>query len=428
MRLVNGMRKWWPSLLAVVLILVVALTGCSLSDDNGKIKLRVVTMFGGTDPAKKAYEQALKDFMKAHPDVEIVDESMTATGDDFRTKVKTDFASGNEPDVTFFFTGAEAEPIIQSGAVVPYEEIFAKDKAWSDAFSDNVKQQVKAKDGKIYAVPITGFYEGLFVNKSLFKRYGLELPTDWEKFTKAVETFSKNGIIPIAGSLEESYYLIEHFILSAGGPAGHNSKFDHGIQPSWAQGLEKIKEVYDMGGFPKDALTIKDAQAQELFKNKQAAMIVNGSWILGGLTDKEDVEVLPFPVMPGGKANPQDLVAGYTSGFYLSKKSYEDKDKKGLALELIKYLTSKEMVKKFAEANGGVPAVDVKVEGLPTVYQQGHQMVQEAHSLSLPIDAQISAEAFNEIRKGVPHIVQGKKTAQDVLQAALKIEQEKMPK
>ncbi|MFC7441466.1 ABC transporter substrate-binding protein [Laceyella putida] len=422
------MRKCGTGLLAIVLTLMIALTGCSPSADGGKIKLRIVTMFGGTDPAKKTYDQALKDFMKAHPDVEIVDESMTATGDDFRTKVKTDFASGNEPDVTFFFTGAEAEPIVQSGAVIPYDELFAKDKAWGDAFSENVKTQMKAKDDKIYAVPVTGFYEGLFVNKSLFEKYNLELPTDWDKFNKAVEIFAENGIVPIAGSLEESYYLIEHFILSAGGPAGHNSKFDNGIHPTWAQGLEQIKEVYDKGGFPKDALTMKDAQAQELFKNKQAAMIVNGSWILGGLTDKEDVEVLPFPVLPGGKANPKDLVAGYTSGFYLSKKSHEDKDKKGLALELIKYLTSKDMIKKFAEANGGVPAVDVTVDSLPTVAKNGHKMVQEASSLSLPIDAQISAEAFNEIRKGIPYIVQGKKTIQDVLSAAQKIEQEKTKK
>nr|WP_232345212.1 extracellular solute-binding protein [Paenactinomyces guangxiensis] len=381
-------------------------------------------MFSGTDPATKVYQQALEDFKKKHPNVEITDESMTATGDPFRTKVKTDFTSGNAPDVTFFFTGADAQSIIKSGAVVPLNDLMAKDQEWNSVLTDNVKKQIIEKDGKIYAFPITGFYEGLFVNKDLFDKYNLELPTDWNKFVKAVEVFKKNGIIPIAGSMEESFYLIEHFILSAGGPEGHNSAYQNGVDPSWEQGLNRLKEIYKMGAFPKDANTMKDADAVQLFVNKKAAMMVNGSWTIGQMQDKENVKVMPFPVMPGGKAKPADLIAGFTSGYYLSKKSYEDQSKKGMALELIKFLTSKEMIKKFAEANGGVPAADVTIDGLSPVAAEGQKMVKEANSLNLPIDAQISPEAFTEIRKNIAYIVQEKKTAKEVLEAALKVEEQ----
>ncbi len=43
---------------------------------------------------------------------------------------------------------------------------------------------VKAEDGVNYCVPVSGFYEGMFVNKDLFDEYGLELPTDWDKFMR----------------------------------------------------------------------------------------------------------------------------------------------------------------------------------------------------------------------------------------------------
>ncbi|SEN14515.1 ABC transporter substrate-binding protein [Lihuaxuella thermophila] len=423
---IRPLSKKWSVVVSVMMILslVFAATGCTASSDGGKIKLRVVTMFAGTDPATKVYQQALEDFKKKHPNVEIIDESMTATGDPFRTKVKTDFTSGNEPDVTFFFTGADAASIIKSGAVLPLNDLMAKDPEWSSVLTENVKQQVTEKDGNIYAFPITGFYEGLFVNKDLFQKYNVELPTDWNKFVRAIEVFNQNGIIPIAGSMDESFYLIEHFILSAGGAHGHNSAFQNGVDPTWEQGLNQLREIYKMNAFPRDANTIKDADAVQLFVNKKAAMMVNGSWTVGQIKDKQNTSVIPFPVMPGGKAQPKDLVAGFTSGYYLSKKSYEDESKKGMALELIKFLTTKEMIRKFAEANGGVPAADVQVDGLSPLASEGHKMVKEASSLSLPIDAQISPEAFTEIRKNIQYIVQDKKTAKEVLEAAFKVEKQ----
>lgn len=422
--LVMNQKILW--FLVLLLSVSLALIGCtqSSSGEDGKIKLRIVTMFAGTDPATTVYKKALDEFVKAHSNVEIIDESMTSVGDTFRNKVKTDFASGDEPDVTFFFTGADAQPFIKSGKVVPLNDLLAKDAEWGSVLPENVKKQVTEADGKIYAIPVTGFYEGLYVNKDLFQQNNLELPTDWSKFTKAIEVFSQKGIVPLAGSLEESYYLIEHAILSAGGSEGHNSAFKSGVDPTWESGLNLLKELYEKNAFSKDAATIKDAQTTELFANKKAAMTVNGSWIGGGLKDQDNTMVLPFPVAPNGKAQSKDIIAGFSSGYYLSKKSYEDTSKKGLALELIKFLTSKEMIQRFATANGGVPAADVQVEGLSPVARSGHQLVKNASSLNLPIDAQIAPAAFAEIRANVTNIVQGKKTAKEVLEGALKRQQE----
>jgi raffinose/stachyose/melibiose transport system substrate-binding protein len=56
----------------------------------------------------------LLDFQAANPQVKIVNESMTSVGDEFRTAVKTDFSTGNEADVTFFYTGADVKGIIEA--------------------------------------------------------------------------------------------------------------------------------------------------------------------------------------------------------------------------------------------------------------------------------------------------------------------------
>ncbi|GAA0356507.1 ABC transporter substrate-binding protein [Bacillus horti] len=390
------------------------------------IDLHLITMFGGTDPATDVFKKSLEEFTQKHQNVKITEESLTS-GDEFRTKVFASFSSDSEPDVTFFFTGADSRNIIDAGKVVPFDELLKADTAWADGLSPAALDQVREADGQLFAVPLTGYYEGLIVNKKLFEDHGLDLPTDWDKFETAIKTFAENGIVPLAGSLDESYYLVEHYILSAGGPEGNTAGLKDGIHESWITGLNKIKEHYELGAFPKDTHTINDSMAQNLYQQEQAAMMVNGSWALGGLSEEvmANTTVLPFPVMPGGKATYGDLVAGFGSGYFLSKKSHEDESKQETALELIKFLTSKEIVKAFAEANGGVPAANVEVEGLSSAALDGHKMVQEANSLSYPIDSQISPEAFTHIRTNLPHIAVGRKTAEEVLQEAKDIEDSK---
>ena len=181
-------------------------------------------------------------------------------------------------------------------------------------FSKAALDAVKYTDGKVYALPTIGYYEGMLVNKDLFDANNLKVPTNYDELLAAVTAFKAKGIVPIAGSIDESYYLIENFILSAGGPAGHNTQFD----PSWETGLNVIKDLYSKGAFSKDALTIKDDQAQTLFKDKKAAMIINGSWVVGGLKDTTNTVVINVPLVKDGKANPTDTIGGFGSGWYMS--------------------------------------------------------------------------------------------------------------
>lgn len=327
------------------------------------VDLRIVTMFGGTDPATEVLESQLQAFMDEHPNVNITNESMTSGDGAFRTKVKTDFSSGNEPDVTFFFTGSDAKNMIEQDKVVSMDQLLEADQEWASGFSEAALNQMREDDGNLYAIPVTGFYEGLIVNKTLFEDQGLALPKDWETYEEAIQTFAQSDLIPIAGSMPESYYLIEHYILSAGGPEGHNATFANGVHDSWAQGLNKMKEHYEMGAFPRDSMTINDVAARDLFATEQAAMMINGSWAIGGLPEEvqEHTTVLPMPVMPEGDATYGDAIAGFSSGYYLSTKAYQNETKKEAAVALIKYLTSQESIKAVAKANGGVPAAKVEV-------------------------------------------------------------------
>lgn len=388
------------------------------------ISLRVFSTFGGTDAAREVFQAVLDDFEKKYPNVKIENDVMSANDDGFRTKVNTDMNSGNEPDLLFYFIGADAEGFVNAGKVVPLNEILDANPDWKNGFIPDALELAKQKDGNIYAAPLTGFYEGLFVNKKIFEENGLELPTDWEKLKTAAETLSKKGIIPLSVPFDQSHYLIEHTILAAAGPEGQNKGLLDGIDPNWEKAYSGMKELNDVGAFPKDAATIDLGMAGNYYSEGLAAMILEGSWAIGGWSDavKENTTVIPFPAIPGGAGSGNDIVGGFGTGFYVSKAAYDNADKKEMTVELLKHLTSPESIQKIATANGGTPAAEVEVTGLPQVALDGFAMAQKAASISAPVDSKVSQETFSTLRANVQPVVKGSMTPTEAIEAAKKIE------
>ncbi|SFL42485.1 raffinose/stachyose/melibiose transport system substrate-binding protein [Gracilibacillus orientalis] len=433
--------KW--SLLLVLLFVLIGLVACSNdesgstpvdSDDNsdsaeetdadteeasGEVDLRVVTTMAGTDPAGEVFQEVLDEFVSENPHVTIENDSQSADAGTIRTKVNTDFSSDNEPDIMFYFNTIDAEGIIEEGKVVNLEE--AEDIDLS-GFNSMLEQQ-RHSDGNIYAAPQSGFYEGLFVNEKLFEEQGIELPTTWEKYEAAIKAFAETDIVPIAASTEDSYYVVEHYALAAGGMENYSAELAD-QNPAWAEGLDNIKKHADMGAFTPDAATIDLAMAQELFKQEQAAMIFEGSWLWGQLEEAEmgeDVTVLPMPVYADG-GETGEIVGGASQGWFISTKSYEDEARHDAVVDLFNYLTSEEVIVRIAGATGQPPAKGA-LEGLPAYLEGGHQLISDAPAVALPINDRIYPEAFTHMRTSVPEIVSGNKTGEQVLQEAVEMEE-----
>ena len=126
--------------------------------------------FRGTDAAREAFQALLDEFTKEHPNVKIDNDTMSANDDGFRTKVNTDMNSGNEPDLLFYFIGADAEGFVNAGKVVPLNEISTRTLSGRTA-SFLMRSSLPSKRTVTFTQPpLTGFYEGLFVNKKSSKK------------------------------------------------------------------------------------------------------------------------------------------------------------------------------------------------------------------------------------------------------------------
>ncbi len=404
-------------------------TGTETGNDTKveKVTLNTVSMFGGTDPNAEVYQEINKEFMAANENITIEDNSQSSD-EEWKAKVATDFASGNEPDVIQFFTDATANAIVATDKLMAVEDI---KKEYPDYAKDTLPAALDAvtnTDGVQRAIPTTGYWEGLFCNKDLFDQYNIELPTDWASLETAIKTFKENGIIPFAVSLNNvPHYFVEYLMLYSAGEESYTSVPE--IAPAeWTKGLETFKTLRDMGAFPEDTDTVDEAYVIELFNNKQAAMILDGSWRTGGVTDQENTVVISFPGVENQKAQEGAMVGGISSGFYITKKAWEDPAKREAAVKFVEAHTGKEGVTKYWIAGGSVGQAAVAVEpvdGMSALAVNALEYSSSAKSISAPTDSRIDPEAYKYIIANVVKISTGAVSAEDVLNEALKLSAER---
>ncbi len=397
------------------------LSGAKLTQvPNDPVTLTTVSMFGGTDANAGNYQTINAAFMSEYPYITIEDDSQSAD-QDWKTKIAADFAVGNEPDVIQYFTDANASDVLAANKFVTIDEIKAVYPEYAEDTLDTGLAAAANPDGVQRAVPTTGYWEGLFCNKDLFDRYGLELPTDWDKMVKAIETFRANNIIPIAVSLNNvPHYWIEFLMLSAAGPDGYKS-VPITAPEDWCRGLEMFKTLREMGAFPVDTDTIDNDYANELFKNKEAAMQLDGSWYAAGIPDQKNTVVVSFPVIPNGKAQPGSMVGGISSGFYITKKAWEDPDKRDAAVKFVMTHTNSESVSIYWGGNGQAAAKVEPLADMTPLGISGLEYSSTATSISTPTDSRISQEAYNTLVAGIVDVSTGTKTAKELLNEVLEI-------
>ena len=117
------MKKMIGLLLAALMLLC----GCARREQAPQtepVTLRVVTSFGSEDGNRRNFEAAVAAYEASTGN--LVSDGSDVSSEEWKARVLTDFETGSEPDVLFFFTNADAEPFVRAGKVVPLDEIRAE--------------------------------------------------------------------------------------------------------------------------------------------------------------------------------------------------------------------------------------------------------------------------------------------------------------
>lgn len=406
------------------------------SDNTTAVKgitLNVVTSYGGDDGNRKNFENAIAAYEAATGNK--VNDGSATSNEEWKAKVLTDFETGSEPDVLFFFTNADSEPIINAKKVVSIEEI----RSVYPEYADNMKDSMMAAagDGKHYAVPSAGFWENMFVNKAVLDACGVKVPDSnytWDQFLRDCETIKGNGYTPIACSLfEVPHYWFEFMVMNNGSLNNHlqvptvdaeGHLVDDDVSQKWIAALEDIKALYDAGYFPSNTLTATDAETVSLFGEGEAAFLIDGSWKCGYFANNhaDNLEDYVVCCVPGkGSRRATDTIGGISMGYFITRKAWENPDKQAAAVAFVEQLTSDETLSTFvttevtALKNGASPS------GLNAIQQSAAECNAHITGIVGAVQDTITAEAKGDLFANIQKVVTGQMTAAEAIESAMKL-------
>ena len=425
------------------------LTGCGPKDapsssgstPAGQVELSVTTTFAGEDGNAKNYKDAIAAFEK-ETGIKVNDSSATSD-ETFKARVETDFQAGSEPDVLFFFNGADANSFISEGKVVSIDDIRAEYPEYATNMNDDLIAPSLA-DGKKYAVPVNGFWEAMFCNTEVLKAVGVEVPGadyTWEQFDADCAKIKAAGYTPIAASLGEvPHYWWEYGIFN------HNTLDNHlevptsvteGNGPAWVAGMEDIKDFYEKGYFPENTNSATDGETFQMFVDDKAAFLIDGSWKVGGIAaacqsdandpstlDTAKLEKFDVTYVPGqGERKATDLIGGLSMGYYISTKAWEDEAVRDAAVKFVEFMTSDEMVPVFAQhtASALKSAPEVDPAQFNSLQVKSIEMMSGVTSLTAAVQDVFNGECRTSTFDGMPLIVTGEVSAADAVTEGLNI-------
>lgn len=380
------------------------------SGSGKKENLRVITFFAGSDQWAPTWQEVIKEYMEANPNITISDESVPTAGNNdlFRPKMNADIAAGTPVDVALYFNGSDAEPLYESGLYVSWDKYLEEDPEWAAQFRSTVLPSGEV-NGELFNIPYIGSFEGLCYNKKIFDEHGLEYPTTWENIIKACEVLADTDIVPISNSLLSPTCQLETMLLAQVGPENQRKPLDS----SWAKAIDQFKVLYDLGAFPADAATISDADSRVIFQDGRAAMTFTGSWVLNTLKDNPDMRMIAVPVPEGAEGQDGAIISVFGSGWYMSKAAAERSD---AALDFVKYMCSPEILARFI-AVGGTPAMNIEMQqGAEALLVSANEMTANATAMNPPIDTMIPREVFNNLAKKLVYVCEGEMTSDELLE------------
>ncbi len=431
------MKKQMAVLLAGALACS-AFTGSMVACAEGT-ELNVTTTFAGEDGNSQNFKDAVAAWEESTGNT--VNDASATSDEAFKARVEMDFQTGADPDVLFFFNGADANSFIEAGKVVPIDTIREVYPDYASNMNDDLIT-ASVVDGVKYAVPVNGFWEAMFVNTEVLEAAGVEVPGadyTWDAFLEDCQKIKDAGYAPIAAALGNiPHYWWEFAIFNNGNVTDHlNIPASVDEAGAWVAGMEDIKALYEAGYFPENTLSATDDETFAAFMDGKAAFLIDGSWKVGGIvgacqSDPEDASTLDtekldkFTVtyVPGkGERKATDLIGGLSMGYYISTAAWEDEEKRDAAVNFVEYMTSDEMVPKFAQhtASALKAAPEVDESAFNPLQVKSMEMMSGVTSLTGAVQDLFNGECRVPTFDGMPQIVTGEVSAEDAVAEGLEI-------
>ncbi len=238
--------------------------------------------------------------------------------------------------------------VARSGKLVDFAPLLEQD-GWKATFQDDAFLSLTDDEGRVWGIPEQRDAVGIYYNKALFERAGIdEFPTTWDGLLSACTALKDAGVIPFAMDGDWVTQLMwANLIGTQDGGAdflqGGIAEGGYADNPVVVQATDQLKQLHTDGCVNEDAFSGDYNRAAAPFLDGQAAMIANGPWMVPDLEKaKIDAGYAPSPgsgliVIPGE--------AGWASGA-------KDDAEREAVVAFMKFMTSDEQMLRKALVTG----------------------------------------------------------------------------
>jgi multiple sugar transport system substrate-binding protein len=284
--------------LAMLAVAGLVITACSGGGGGSSGDASTVTVtyqqFGGSHVQEQFLTGVKAEFEKANPGVTINLQPITASENDYYTKLQLQMRTPKtSPDVVYedtFLINSD----IEAGYLRPLDDQLGSWPEWNQ-FTDTAKGAARALDGKTYGVPDGTDTRAIWFNKEIFAKAGLPAdwqPKTWDDLLTTARTIKAKvpGVIPFniyAGKgLGEATSMqgFEMLLYGTGSTLYDNNAKKWVIgSKGFTDSLQFLKTVYDekLGPTPQQVLdpNWNNNVSQQLTPKGQVAISVDGSWV-----------------------------------------------------------------------------------------------------------------------------------------------------
>jgi raffinose/stachyose/melibiose transport system substrate-binding protein len=391
--MIKGKKAGRTVMTAVLISAVAALSACGGNNSNttdtnaskenaANTDKKVTLRFFSNLPDRKsgqglAEQMVIDNYIKENPNVTIEVEALAE--EPFKNKLKAYMASNEPIDITMVHGGAELNTLVQAG--------YVKELSAADYDNDTFKflpgsYKSFTFNNKLYGLPRNSDYEVIYYNKRLFEENGIKVPTTYAELLDAGKKFREKGIEPVSVNGKDLWSFGAFFQDLTTRVSGDQNLMLDAVEKkksfvddeNFKKAAELLAQARDQKLFQDSLMTADYGASQNLFTQERAAMWYMGSWEAGMATNeslsesfRNNVAVLKFPVVEGGKGKDTDLLAWNGGGYSLVSSSKQPEEAK----KFFDYLMSaNQWAKTVWDTGAAVPAQTYELSGSESELQK----------------------------------------------------------
>ncbi|MBO4458454.1 MAG: extracellular solute-binding protein [Butyrivibrio sp.] len=384
--------------------------GAADAASSDPITLKMWCIATESDSNRHAYEAAIEDMKKAHPEVTLDWEAFE--NESYKTKIKAAVSANEMPDIFFTWSCAFLGDFVNAGKVYCLDEAYEK-------YKGDLDEKMLANttyDGKHYGVPLTMNIVGLFANMDILKEAGYEeIPGTYEDFIKCCDAIKAKGKIPFGCAGKETWCVTEYLesiIEKTAGAPALNDIFAG--KATWnnedvAASVDTFQKMINDGYFDPSGIGLKNDDVKANFMAGKYAFYMNGTWNCADFANNAEffpkVKVGEFPVINADKSKLGQLIGGPSDTLAVAASSPNAARAADYTFELGKLICN------YGYLDGcGLPAWKVTgdTSSVNQLTQDVAKIVQNSDQMVLFGDTAMSADSANTYLSYVGQVYGGK--------------------